>query len=394
MINYCDQAQGSNRSFYQHYRAIGGGNAHFDFPTAGNHDWGSWSGQLAAMSGELVVDHPVAGASLGGRYLGGVQHGSRTAIAGMSLLVASSAALLTGCSLSDDMMSGLGPEVETAPAHGQSSAQLPGPAQPGPQSNALVVTPRQRAYLDALRAAGVTPSSDLTALSIGSYVCQARAARQTDQAVWDFVAPLVRNDVSDTARRRRRQSNGAARGRGSFRHLRLHSDRDRRTLLAGAKNSMAKSNRRKRHRLLALFAAGAVGLVVVLIVAIVIVVLRSPDTPPTAVPPSAVPPTAVPPTGTKPRPEFQDASCPDVQLISIPGTWESSVQLDPFNPVQFPAALLLNVTNPIRATVRRRSGSRCSPFRTPRSSTIRCRRTSRCPTTTAAPRAPALRCRR
>ncbi len=116
----------------------------------------------------------------------------------MSLLVASSAALLTGCSFSDDMMSGLGPEVETAPAHGQSSAQLPGPAQPGPQSNALVVTPQQRAYLDALRAAGVKPSSDLTALSIGSYVCQARAARQTDQAVWDFVAPLVRNDVTDT----------------------------------------------------------------------------------------------------------------------------------------------------------------------------------------------------
>ena len=112
---------------------------------------------------------------------------------------------------------------------------------------------------------------------------------------------------------------------------------------------MAKSNRRKRHRFLALFAAGAVGLVVVLIVAIVIVVLRRPDTPPTAVPPSAVPPTAVLPPGSKPRPEFQDASCPDVQLISIPGTWESSVQLDPFNPVQFPAALLLNVTNPIRA---------------------------------------------
>jgi len=112
---------------------------------------------------------------------------------------------------------------------------------------------------------------------------------------------------------------------------------------------MAKSNRRKRHRFLALFAAGAVGLVVVLIVAIVIVVLRRPDTPPTAVPPSAVPPTAVLPPGSKPRPEFQDASCPDVQLISIPGTWESSVVLDPFNPVQFPIALLLNVTNPIRA---------------------------------------------
>ena len=41
-------------------------------------------------------------------------------------------------------------------------------------------------------------------------------------------------------------------------------------------------------------------------------------------------------------------------MISIPGTWESSPQLDPFNPVQFPIALLLNVTNPIRAAVRHR----------------------------------------
>ncbi|KMO66819.1 cutinase [Mycolicibacterium chubuense] len=112
---------------------------------------------------------------------------------------------------------------------------------------------------------------------------------------------------------------------------------------------MAKTNRRKRHRLLALFAAGAVGLVVVLIVAVVIVVLRRPESPPTAVPPSAVPPTGAPSSPSKPRPEFQDASCPDVQLISIPGTWESSPVLDPFNPAQFPAALLLNVTNPIRA---------------------------------------------
>lgn len=110
---------------------------------------------------------------------------------------------------------------------------------------------------------------------------------------------------------------------------------------------MPSTKRRKRHRILALTAAGAMVLVVVLVVAIVIVVLRRPESPPTAVPPSAVPPTAVPPTG-KPRPEYQDASCPDVHLVSIPGTWESSRELDPFNPVQFPAALLLNVTNPIR----------------------------------------------
>jgi hypothetical protein len=62
----------------------------------------------------------------------------------------------------------------------------------------LTVTGQQRAYLDALKAAGVKPSSDLQALSIGSYVCQARAAKQSDQGVWDFVVPLVRSDVRNS----------------------------------------------------------------------------------------------------------------------------------------------------------------------------------------------------
>jgi hypothetical protein len=88
-------------------------------------------------------------------------------------------------------------------------------------------------------------------------------------------------------------------------------------------------------------------LVVALVVAVVWIMVRQPEKPDTALPPSAVPPTSGPTTG-KPRPEFQDASCPDVQMISIPGTWESSPALDPFNPTQFPIALLLNVTNPIR----------------------------------------------
>jgi hypothetical protein len=61
----------------------------------------------------------------------------------------------------------------------------------------MVVTPAQRAYLDALGQAGIKPSSELSALSIGSYVCQARAANQSDQAVWDFVVPMVRGDVRD-----------------------------------------------------------------------------------------------------------------------------------------------------------------------------------------------------
>ncbi|ADU01551.1 MULTISPECIES: DUF732 domain-containing protein [Mycolicibacterium] len=95
------------------------------------------------------------------------------------------------------MIAGMEPEVETAPPHGRSTAVLPGPDSPGTRSNALIVSPHQQSYLDALADAGVEPSSELSALSIGSYVCQARAAGQTDQAVWDFVEPLVRNDIRD-----------------------------------------------------------------------------------------------------------------------------------------------------------------------------------------------------
>ena len=55
MIGYCDLAAGTNRFFYQEYRSVGGHNGHFDFPAAGQHDWGSWGPQLAAMSGDLVA---------------------------------------------------------------------------------------------------------------------------------------------------------------------------------------------------------------------------------------------------------------------------------------------------------------------------------------------------
>jgi S-formylglutathione hydrolase FrmB len=55
MIGYADQAQGSNRAFFAHYRGVGGHNGHFDFPTSGDHGWASWGPQLAAMSGDLVA---------------------------------------------------------------------------------------------------------------------------------------------------------------------------------------------------------------------------------------------------------------------------------------------------------------------------------------------------
>ncbi|MCB1290675.1 alpha/beta hydrolase family protein [Mycolicibacterium sp.] len=53
MIGACAEAQGSNRTFYAHYRSNGGRNGHFDFPVGGNHDWGNWAGQLGPMSGDI-----------------------------------------------------------------------------------------------------------------------------------------------------------------------------------------------------------------------------------------------------------------------------------------------------------------------------------------------------
>lgn len=53
MIGYCDQAQGSNRTFFNHYRTVGGHNAHIDIPDEGQHDWSSWSRQLAAMANDV-----------------------------------------------------------------------------------------------------------------------------------------------------------------------------------------------------------------------------------------------------------------------------------------------------------------------------------------------------
>lgn len=111
--------------------------------------------------------------------------------------MASAALLLSGCASAGDITARVAPTSQPG-----SSTDSDGPgaamaAPNGPGSSNVAVSPRQRGYLDALAAAGVRPSTDLMALSIGSYVCQGRAAGQTDQAVWDFVFPLVRGDVDD-----------------------------------------------------------------------------------------------------------------------------------------------------------------------------------------------------
>jgi hypothetical protein len=107
-------------------------------------------------------------------------------------------------------------------------------------------------------------------------------------------------------------------------------------------------SRRRQRRILAVAAAASMAVVVAVVLVAVVVWIRRPSSPPSAVPPQMVPPTSSTPRVKKPRPKSQDASCPDVELITVPGTWESSPSDDPLNPTEFPNALLLTtITRPI-----------------------------------------------
>jgi hypothetical protein len=113
--------------------------------------------------------------------------------------MAPAAWLLAGCS------SGAGDIISSVALPSQQSAQaaeadgLDMSASADRLASKPSLTPGQRTYLDGLLAAGVHPSNDLRALSIGAYVCQARAAGQSDQAVRDAVAPMVRGDITGAA---------------------------------------------------------------------------------------------------------------------------------------------------------------------------------------------------
>ena len=102
--------------------------------------------------------------------------------------------LLTGCGAGGDLISTVALPSQQTTGYGDGT-EMPLAADAGRMSGAPELTPAQKDYLGALAAAGIHPASELRALSIGAYVCQARAAGQSDQAVWDSVAPMVRSDV-------------------------------------------------------------------------------------------------------------------------------------------------------------------------------------------------------
>ena len=111
---------------------------------------------------------------------------------------------------------------------------------------------------------------------------------------------------------------------------------------------MATKSRRKRHRILALIAAGAMALVVALVVAVVWIMIRQPDKSDTA-----VPPTCGAAVGRAARPGEAAPGVPGRQLPRRAADVDPRhlgvvAATRPVQPDQFPIALLLNVTNPIR----------------------------------------------
>lgn len=111
-------------------------------------------------------------------------------------VMAPAAYLITACGSGADLMSNVALPTQQAEDF-VDGVGLPSPSESVTGTGRLDLTSPQREYLDALLSAGIHPSSELRALSIGSYVCQARAARKNEQAVWEYVAPMVRSDVAD-----------------------------------------------------------------------------------------------------------------------------------------------------------------------------------------------------
>lgn len=141
------------------------------------------------------VPRPDRGAS--SKPLGGVRRpiGTPTHRVLLAGFVAPAAWLLAGCGSGGDLISSVALPSQQTTGYDEGVDVAASPTDDR-QSGSMALTPGQREYLDALSAAGVRTSNDLRALSIGSYVCQARAAGQSDQAVWDSVAPMVRSDIA------------------------------------------------------------------------------------------------------------------------------------------------------------------------------------------------------
>ncbi|MCP2276877.1 Protein of unknown function [Nocardia amikacinitolerans] len=91
------------------------------------------------------------------------------------------------------------PAPEQAPPPAETVAPErpePVPTNEVPPADTSNLTEKDRKFLDALKAQGITPSSPDIALSIGSYVCQGVAAGASEQDLTTFVNAMAGSDPS------------------------------------------------------------------------------------------------------------------------------------------------------------------------------------------------------
>ncbi|ORM34760.1 cutinase family protein [Williamsia sp. 1135] len=103
----------------------------------------------------------------------------------------------------------------------------------------------------------------------------------------------------------------------------------------------AKKRSKGRLLLLAILGLGILSIIAIILVVILIINLFKPE------PAGPTGPSGSSTTSSAPRPTAQPADCPDVQVIVVPGTWESASDDDPYNPTSNPNSLMLKVSAPL-----------------------------------------------
>ncbi|GAB3134128.1 cutinase family protein [Tsukamurella serpentis] len=94
-----------------------------------------------------------------------------------------------------------------------------------------------------------------------------------------------------------------------------------------------------------------VGVIVVIALVLLAILVGTWLRPGPSLPPAATDSSAPSTSRVVDRPSSQPADCPDVQVISVPGTLESSSKDDPYRPTANPASLMLKITGPLQQAV-------------------------------------------
>lgn len=88
------------------------------------------------------------------------------------------------------------PSAAEAPPATTTTNEQPQPVQTTPSPPAPKLTGKDQAFLDGLKARGVTPSSPDIPLAVANYVCQAKSSGVSDQEIQTYVNAMAGQDPS------------------------------------------------------------------------------------------------------------------------------------------------------------------------------------------------------